>query len=121
MGVQRIPTAPTTVPSVNGLFQTLDGTGACDADFMTCNLQFVIVAVVLVVGCCLYWVLGTVWYKRRQNNRPLPPHLMINKNETEMQGTTQHATANKWKSDWELEQEAKAAAAAGNAGGGDAV
>merc|ERR1712003_153241 len=119
MGVQRIPTAPTTVPSVNGLFQTLDGTGACDADFMTCNMQFVIVAVVLVVGCCLYWVLGSVWYKRRQNNRPLPPHLMINK-ETEMQGTKQHATANKWKSDWELEQEAKKNNAGGMTGG-DAV
>ena len=41
-----------------------------------------------------------------------------------MQGTTQHATANKWKSAWELEQEAKAAANnGGNTGvtGGDAV
>merc|ERR1712003_346362 len=115
-----VPGIPTTVPSVNSLAQTLDGTGACDGDFMTCNLQFLIVIIVAAIVCVLYWILGSVWYKRRQNNRPLPPHLMIDKNkETEM-GTAQHATANKWKSDWELEQEAKRVQAAGGTGG-DAI
>merc|ERR1712228_1021081 len=114
-----VPSIPTTVPSVNNLAQTLGGNSVCDGDFMTCNMQFIIVTIVLVIVCCLYWILGSVWYKRRQNNRPLPPHLMINKGDTEMQGTGQHATANKWKSAWELEQEA--AKNNGGAVGGDAV
>merc|ERR1711920_979401 len=116
--VQKVPSAPTTdVSSPNSLAATLNGSGTCEGDFMTCDFQFVIVVIALVVLCCLYWILGSVWYKRRQDNRPLPPHLMINNKETEMQGTGQHATANKWKSDWELEQEAKNAGASG----GDAV
>ncbi len=64
--------------------------------------------------------MGGVWYKRRQDNRPLPPYLMNQDNndgDVEMGGTTgvqTHATANKWKSAWELKQKTKAQAQGGN-------
>jgi len=75
--------------------------------------------IVIVILIIVYWIVGAVWYKRRQNNRPLPPQRGVEMAEDGATGDT-HATSNKWKSAWEVEQEqARMAEAAGaNSGGG---
>ena len=81
-----------------------------------CAEVFILV-VLLGVGFVFYWILGGVWYKRRQNNRPVPAHMMSGGGDAvEMGGATTgatHATSSKWKSAWEMEQEQAAAQAGG--------
>lgn len=72
------------------------------------------------VAFVVYWIVGVFWFKHRQGNRPTgydngPSYVADN---VEMGGA--HATANKWKSQWEMEQERKASGAPENAVNEDA-
>eukprot|EP01084_Bolivina_argentea_P213050 361984_1 len=83
--------------------------------WVECNLVVFIILLCVVIGCCCYWLLGGVWAKKRQDNRPDPSQLVKADSGMEMEKQA-HATANKWKSAWEMEQEA---AGGGGGDGGD--
>ena len=95
---------------------------------MTIYIAVFITLIIFGVLCCGWWICGCVWYLWRQKNRPVPAHMLVGtKGQTvgqtsvEMNNTTgaaTHATADRWKSAWELEQEQKAAQASGPAPGG---
>eukprot|EP01084_Bolivina_argentea_P287953 494157_1 len=86
----------------------------CTGSWIVCNIVVFIILLLVVICCILYWILGGAWYIRRQNNRPLPPSLMNQEHDDSVEmgtgigGVQTHTTSDKWKSQWELEQEAKA-------------
>eukprot|EP00485_Elphidium_margaritaceum_P016923 CAMPEP_0202726172 /NCGR_PEP_ID=MMETSP1385-20130828/184478_1 /ASSEMBLY_ACC=CAM_ASM_000861 /TAXON_ID=933848 /ORGANISM="Elphidium margaritaceum" /LENGTH=434 /DNA_ID=CAMNT_0049392385 /DNA_START=1948 /DNA_END=3249 /DNA_ORIENTATION=+ len=105
--------APTEQKSAGDLFAAaFGGESDCTDGWIACNIEVFIILVFIVILCCIYPIIGCVWYKRRQNNRPLPEHLRGNN--VEMGGAAkQHATADRWKSAWELEEEKKTMAQKG--------
>jgi len=110
---------PTKSPTEDvGLFEAAFGGGnGCKDGWIQCNMEVFVILLLLGVGFVFYWILGAVWYKRRQNNRPVPAHMRGASPHVEMgggaTGGATHATSSKWKSQWEIEQEQQAAQNAG--------
>jgi len=128
-GTPAPTTAPTEAESIADLFsKAFGGGGDCTDGWIACNTVVFIILSVSGVSFLVYWIFGCVWYVYRQKNRPVPAHMLVGANggtavgqtsvEMNTTGAAQHATSDRWKSAWEIEQEQKRAAEAQAAAGG---